>query len=939
MERPWLDGMPVTCPQCETVNEEGASFCLRCGSGLDILNSPTLGSAPTLTAHPAKPKPAPLSPATGGAGAPGGQQLESGSDFGPRYHIEGLLGRGGMGAVYKATDRELNRTVALKLVRADLTSDPSVMQRFKQELLLASRVSHRHILRIHDLGDVDGVKFISMAYVEGEDLFHLLKRSGKLPVEQAVQIAHQLGEALEAAHREGVVHRDLKPQNVLIDRTGNAFISDFGLAKSLESTDPGMTHTGQVLGTPRYMSPEQVQGVPADHRADLYALGLIFYEMLTGDNPFGGESVLQMMYKRIKEPPRDPREINPQIPAYLAKIVMRCLEQAPAGRYQTAGEFLADLDAQNATILPRPRAGTLQIPAHRAWIGMAVGIVLLLLLAAFAWRSFHRPPPPPTQATTPSGIPPLSRGKYLAVMPFHVLGNAANSSYLAEGLNEALSSKLFQLKDVHLASPDEAAKAAQLGAITKVASDLGVNLVLQGIVQSIGDRVVIIVRLHDATQNKMIWTQDFSGVQQDLFTLEDRIYSQLVQQLEVKPNNAEQARAALHPTENLAAYDLYLKGREMMRGYPHARTVQRAIVNYESAISQDASFALAYAGLADADVQMYNLTLDRIWSDKAVAAAQQAQRLNVNNLPDVSISLGNVYNDTGRTAEAIQVLQSALERVPNSDEGYRHLGAAYLLSGQKELSLKAYEKAIQINPFDWSNYNVLGNAYFRYGDYQRALDAYHRVTSMAPDQPEGFENTGAVYLQTGQYQDCLAPLQKALSLNPQPGTYSNLGTAYFYLKQYPQSIAMYQKALELSPGDAQLAGNLADAYRWAGNVPKADEAYGKAIALAIKQLAVNPRDANTMDNLALYYAKKGQYEQGAQYIAHARALNPGAVQMIYDQAMIEAMAGKNQDALKSLREAFQRGYPAKAAEDDPELKPLQSLPEFKQLVALYASKK
>lgn len=911
---------------------------MRCGSGFDILNGPTLGSAATLTSAPVDRKKPSSAPAAG-PGAAWDGQLEPDTDFGPRYRIEALLGRGGMGAVYKATDRELNRTVALKLVRADLTSNPSIMQRFKQELLLASRVSHRHILRIHDMGDVNGVKFISMAYVEGEDLYHLLKRSGKLPVEEAVRIAHQLGEALEAAHREGVVHRDLKPQNVLIDQAGNAYISDFGLAKSLESSDPGMTHTGQVLGTPRYMSPEQVEGVPADHRADLYALGLILYEMLTGDVPFSGESALQVMFKRIKEQPRNPLEVNPQIPAYLAKIVMRCLERAAADRYQTAAQFLADLDSQRATIIPRSRTSVVQIPARRAWVGVAAGIVLLLVLATFAWRGLHGPPPAVKQATSPSGIPPLSSGKYLAVLPFHVLGEAANSGYLAEGLNEALSSKLFQLKDVHLSSPDQAAKAAKLGAITKVAADLGVNLVLQGIVQSIGDRLVIIVRLQDATQNKLIWTQDYSGVAQDLFTLEDRIYNQLVEQLEVKPDTSEQARAALHPTENLAAYDLYLKGRELMRGYPHAATVQRAMANYESAIKQDGSFALAYAGLADADLQMYNLKLDRIWSDKAVAAAQQAQRLNANNLPDVSISLANVYNDTGRTAEAIQLLQSALERAPNSDEGYRHLGAAYLLSGQKELSLKAYAKAIQINPFDWSNYNVLGNAYFRYGDYQRALDAYHRVTSMAPDQPEGFQNTGAVYLQIGQYQDCLAPLQKALALNPQPGTYSNLGTAYFYLKQYPQSIAMYEKALALSPDDAQLAGNLADAYRWSGNKAKADEAYDRAITLAIKQLGVNPRDASTMDSLALYYARKGDYAQGTQYVAHARALNPSAVEFIYDEALIEAMAGKNADALKSLREAFKRGYPAKAAADDPELRSLQSLPEFKQLVASFEQTK
>ena len=271
-------------------------------------------------------------------------QLAPGSQFGPRYRIETLLGEGGMGKVYKAYDSEVGRTVALKLVRPELASNPASMERLKQELLLASRVSHKNILRIHDLGDVGGLKFISMAYVDGKDLHNLIAAEGKLPIERAVRIARLLCLALEAAHSEGVVHRDLKPQNVLMDSGEQVFVSDFGLAKSLEGPSTMMTNAGEVLGTPRYMSPEQAESKSADHRSDLYALGLILYEMVTGDLPFGSESIMQTMYQRVTQDPKSPQLLNPEVPDYLSEIILRCLKREPELRYQNARDILTDLD-------------------------------------------------------------------------------------------------------------------------------------------------------------------------------------------------------------------------------------------------------------------------------------------------------------------------------------------------------------------------------------------------------------------------------------------------------------------------------------------------------------------------------------------------------------------------------------------------------------------
>ena len=304
-----------------------------------------LSETPRRSAHPAPQGASQNTSATPAETPISLSALGPGSQFGPRYRIESEIGEGGMGKVYKAHDSDLDRTVALKLVRPELARDASSLQRFKQELLLASRISHRNILRIHDLGDVGGVKFISMAYIQGMDLHELIAKMGKLQTERVVNIAKQLAGALEAAHAEGVVHRDLKPRNVLITVDDHVYVSDFGLAKSLDAETTAMTRAGEVLGTPRYMSPEQAESKPADHRSDLYSLGVILYEMATGEVPFTGESSLQVMFQHVQQAPKDPRLLNPETPEYLAIIILKCLEKDPALRYQSATELLRDLES------------------------------------------------------------------------------------------------------------------------------------------------------------------------------------------------------------------------------------------------------------------------------------------------------------------------------------------------------------------------------------------------------------------------------------------------------------------------------------------------------------------------------------------------------------------------------------------------------------------
>jgi serine/threonine protein kinase/tetratricopeptide (TPR) repeat protein len=927
----------IICPNCKTANTDFAVTCSRCSAPMPIDDAATMRMTdPTV--------------------------ISPGSDFGPRYHIEALLGQGGMGRVYKAHDKELSRTIAIKVVRPGAMGEADALGRFKQELVLASKISHKNILRIHDLGEVNGMKFITMAYVDGQDLYQIMRDNPKLPLERVVKFATQLAGALAAAHAEDVVHRDLKPQNILVDKNDQVYISDFGLAKSFAEGAVGMTQTGAFLGTPRYMSPEQVEGKPTDGRSDLYAYGLMVYEMVTGDVPFKGESTLSVMYQRIRERPKSPRATNPEIPSWLDRVIMRCLERDPNDRYQNAYDILADLQAQSASVVSRSRISRgspsiqIQLPefASRRWIWVAGGVVAVVILALaipqvrhmiFGGRGGGNTATGVPQLSSfggkgtsiVPGVPPLSDGRFVAVLPLQILGDSSQLDYVAKGIEEALSTKLFQLRDVRVTSNEATDQVDQKQPLPKIARALGANLLVQGVLQAAGDKMRITMNLEDVAEGRRLWSAEFDGVVGDLFTLEDQIYNELISALDLNPTSNELASAAARPTNSVAAYDLYLQGRNSMRGHD-AKNMDSALDYFDKALKADPRFALAYTGIADASLRMNSLKKDSLWTQKALAAAQQAQALN-DALPEVHATLGNAYRATGKHAEAVAELNRALTLAPNSDEFYRRLGNVHLDSGDIAQALDAFQKAVQLNPYYWINYNDLGIAYEHRADYAKALEAFQRATVLEPDIETGYENAGNMYLIQGKYQESIPLFQKAIQIEPYFTAYSNLGTSYFFLKQYSNAVEMFQKAIALNPNDTFTIVNLGDAYRGSGQQDKARTTYQQAIAVGFKELQTNPQDAQVTAQMALAYAKIGNAPEAQSFIRRARAIDKNDVDYIYNEAQIDALLGHSAEALKLLREAFEKHHSAEFAAGDEDLKNLNGNPDFASLIKQYSEKK
>ena len=711
------------------------------------------------------------------ATAPG--SLRPGTMLGTRYRIEAEAGVGGMGKVYRATDVDLGRTVALKVIRAELAGDSGSFELLKREILLASRVTHRHVLRIHDLGEADGVRFVSMAWMDGEDLGALIERNGALTEDRILSLAKQLSEGLEAAHREGVIHRDLKPRNILLDSSGSACISDFGLAETLKSSQETLAGSGAgIAGTPRYMSPEQVEGKVLDQRTDIYSLGLVLYEISTGTVPFHDASALQTMLQRVTETPKSPKLLNPLLSDRLVKIILRCLERDPAKRYQTVRELLDELALGELTTKPKSRA-------RIAAIAVAPVAILAAVLIFFAVRP-------------KSSTPPIApNGKYVAVLPFRPIGSEPNLKYDAEGITEALSSRLSSANGVHPISPSALEKVDLSQPVESIAGKVGANLIVRGTIQGEGDRVAVIAEIYDVRTRERLWSQSFAGTRQNRFALQDEIGTELLRRLNGGAPAVSAAPSATVPaTQNADAYDLYLKGRGILKDRRDEKGATAALDLFSQASRKDPSFALAWTGVADASLEMYRVKRESFWAEKALAAAREAKTRN-DKLPEVHFALGSVYTQMGKNAEAVSEIRRALQLEPKSDDGYVRLGRAYLQMGQHEAALGAFRKAVDLNPYYWSNHDQLGRAYYRIGRNEDALREFKRVADLDPTNAAVHNQMGIIYARQSLWDNAIAEFKKAIQLHPSPNAYTSLGTAYFYAGRHTEAISMFEKAVEI----------------------------------------------------------------------------------------------------------------------------------------------
>jgi len=893
----------MNCPHCHTENSDSAARCKRCGRILSLSDD---GLEATVRAGAVSAPQGSWRSASGNLLA-----LEPGAEFGPRYRIQSRLGQGGMGAVYKAHDKELDRTVALKLVRPNLMADPETMQRFKQELLLASKISHKNILRIHDLGDVEGVKFISMAYIEGEDLHQHLKREGRLPVDRSIAIARQLCEALEAAHAAGVMHRDLKPQNVLIDREGTAYVSDFGLAKSLKAGGAGITYAGQFLGTPGYMSPEQVEGGPLDHRSDLYALGVILYEMVTGEVPFIGESTLKALF--LKEPAKNPKLVNPDLPDYLARIILRCLEREPSQRYQNAREVLNDLEGKHAS---RARAILSTHLPGRRW---AIAATATLFLSLGGYLSIDRVFFQQSRKQSASAKPVA-----LAILPFRNASSDPALNWLGPSLAEMLrtdigqspylrsvsSDRLHQIfKDLRL-SDNTDFDSATLG---RLAEFTGADRLLTGQYVKAGDRILIDATIEDPKGQRSTFLKAEAPGEKELIAAIRRLALSVQQNLALSAEvvGELQARPLQPSSKSLTALREYNEGLQLARLGNHSE----ALKHFEASTREDPSFAIAYSKLGQT-----HSTLGH--TREAEQASREAVRLS-ENLPEqerflILANHARIVNDLDKAIESYENLTRAL---PADSQIHFDLAGLYESKGKFDAARDHFVKALEGDPNYVDALWAVGRVEIKRKNPQASLVPLTRALSLAIelDNQEAKANIlnaiGVAYKRLHKPEDALRYYRESLTIKRARGdtrglaaSLSEVAQVEAQLGQKAEALASYQEALKLRReiGDSQGVGNtlidLGAFYQNRGQYDEALKLYKESLQLQV-EVGNENYVALCLSNIGNIYLSKGQYEDARTYFERALQLSEKSkipadiATAVYDLADIATKMGQYDQAL------------------------------------------
>lgn len=857
------------------------------------------------------------------------------------YQILGMLGAGGMGVVYKALDLKLQRTVALKFLPPDINASEKDKERFLKEARTASSLDHAHIGVIHGIEEApDGRSFIVMAFYEGEALAQKIRR-GPLPFRDAVDTAVQIAQGLAEAHAHHIVHRDIKPSNVMITAQGVVKIVDFGLARAFST--PSMTQTGGTTGTVGYMSPEQTLGTAVDQRTDIWALGVILAEMLTGQNPFRRDSVPSIVVAILNEPPR-PME---GVPLELQQIVYRALSKDLANRYQSCAEVLADLHRVRAQ-LPEPwapvdpsaptrslRPADLQkyvehasnsawIPAPRRknttqWLILGVAAAVL----AVAGLSFV-----PSVRERFAGGSSASGQKHIAVLPFDNIGNNPANEPLAEGLMDSLAGKLSNL-DVGQQSlwvvPASEVRRRKIADPAAALRELGATLAVKGSIQRDGRDVHLTVNLIDTKNMRQIGSATVEDRAGDLATLQDEAVSKLARLMHITVT-AEMLRntgGSVTP----AAYEDYLKALGYMQRYDKPGNLDLAVDALQSAVKTDPRFAVGYAQLGEAFRLKYQLDQNPKWVDKALANAQKAAELN-DGLPGVYVTLARIHASTGKHDLALQEFEHALQLNPRDPEALSGLASTYEQAGRLADAEANYKKAAALRPDYWAGYNDLGWFYYRHDRTADAAAQFQHVLELTPDNATAYSNLATAESDLGKNAESEAAFKKSIELAPSYAAYSNLGALYYSERRYADAAAATEKALTLNDQDYRVWQNLDNAYTWLGNDAKAQAAADRELDLLEAQLRIKPRDARVHSSLAVLYARKKLRDKAVIHMHAALAMSPDEAWVLMDIAEAYEDLGDRQQAIASVVDGLKRGYNLDDLKNIPGLAPVLKDPNF-----------
>ena len=824
--------------------------------------------------------------------------------------------------VYKAEDLKLKRIVALKFLPKNYSSNEEAKARFIREAQSASALDHPNICTIHEIAETDdGRLYISMAYYDGETLKDKIEK-GAIGAEEVIKISRQAAEGLNAAHKRGIIHRDVKPANIFIVNDGTVKILDFGLAKSAAKDQ--LTQIGTTIGTCAYMSPEQAKGDDVDARTDIWSLGVVMYEMIIGVRPFQGDYEQAIIYSILNEEPDRGCFTGTDCPPELADIIFNCLKKDKDKRYNSVSEIINDLNpAGGSSIKKRPSFNTKrQLTVYGVFLVVFLLLFLLMNGKGFLNSIFNAVPSPSP--------------KHLAIMPLNNIGGGPDKKAFCSGLVETLSSKLTQIEQFHGSLWVVPAGEVMQNKITTVSDAnkmYGINLAVTGSLQFLMDHYRLTLNLIDAENMKQLNSSIIDIPSTNIIAFQDKAVIKLLEMLHIQLQ--PQLRDVLDGgnTSVPDAYEYYVQGRGKLLNYETPGNIEEAIRLFKLSTEKDSGYALAYAGLGEAYWRNYNMNKKNESATLAVKWADKAFSLD-SSLAPINVTLGIIYSGTGKHNIAVHYFKRALSIDPYDAGAFMGLASAYENLGDLTGAEVTYKKAINLKPDFWAGYNNLGVFYCVNGKYDEAVEQFKKVIKLTPDNPRGYSNLGAIYYYQERWSDAREMFEKALKLDKSYTTYSNLGTLYYIEGNYYKSVEMFEHALKINDDDYLIWGNLAGAYEQIeGKRKEAEAAYKNAIKRAETTLKINANDPEVLSSLAGFYIELRDTANTVMLINKAVEKGSQNLSVMYNAAVVYEHLGDRDKALKWIVNAIKNGYSRSEIEHQPELKNLTEDARYKAMTA------
>jgi eukaryotic-like serine/threonine-protein kinase len=840
------------------------------------------------------------------------------------YKILEKLGEGGMGVVYRAEDTKLSRPVALKFISPEMTRDETAKKRFMQEARAVSSLDHPNIAVVHEVNETDdGRAFICMAYYDGQTIKQRLA-TGALSIEEATRIAYQIADGLQRAHEAGVVHRDIKPANIIVTERGQAKIVDFGIARlSDETMSRSPSETG---GTASYMSPEQAQGTAADRRSDLFSLGIVLYEMVTGRKPFQGEHEAAVLYSIVNVDPAKPSHLREDVPADLDNVILRLLEKEPDRRYQTAAEVQSDLGRLLGISPGRVPARALS----RRWaLRLAIAVVAIAGIVALV---------PAIREYVALRIRSIfaQEPRTVVVLPFSVLTEDSLARDLGVGLTATVTSALSQVERFGYPLgivPASSVREAHIRTAEEAHAKFAATHVISGEIQRIGMKVRITISLIDAQALKQKGSDLEDYPLSDLARIQDETAVRLAGMLEITLADSLKAAFADASTASSDAFRYYARGRSYLARHEQVANIDFAIGLFERALKADSTYGLAYAGIGEAYWRKFRRTSEIEWTDSAQNACARALEL-VPNLPETHVTLGLIDQGKGRYELALQEHRRALELNKSNVDALIGIANAYEALGRAAEADSVYRQAIDAAPGYWDTYNNYG--YFLLlvrSDVDRAVEQFRMVTQLAPDNILGYNNLGGALMYQNRWAEAKEVFGKSLSITPNVAAISNLGTIYFYYeKDYAKAAEVYEQGVRQNKHSYQLWWNLASAYdQLPGRGEDARRAHRRSVDLALGLLRINPKEASLVADVARGYAVLGMRKEALRYLDRALASGSRSPEMILSFIETYEALTMRREALEWTAKGFADALTPELVERSPQMAGLVADPAYAAL--------